>query len=235
MSRDTLLTRHTAGVSGREAPAAVTAYRAMHALILNNEWPPGFQVTEVEAAELFVMSRTPVREAFMLLERDGLVEIVSRRGLRVLPVSPDDMREIYQVVTSLEATAAELVASIKPSDADLASLEEATSAMTVALEADDLVAWAEADERFHSELLVLCGNSTLAAVVTNCWGRMHRVRMITLRMRPKPDRSTQEHRALVEALRRGDPQAAGTLHRAHRQLAGEELVALLERFGLRTL
>ncbi len=235
MSRDVLLARQATVSPTRELPAATTAYRAMHALILNNEWTPGFQVTEVEAAELFAMSRTPVREAFMLLERDGLVEVVPRRGLRVLPVSPDDMREIYQVVTSLEATAAELVASARPAQAELVSLDEATSAMAAALEADDLTAWAEADERFHSELLVLCGNGTLAAVVTNCWGRMHRARMITLRMRPKPVRSTQEHRALVEALRRGDPQAAGALHRAHRQLAGEELVALLERFGLKTL
>jgi DNA-binding GntR family transcriptional regulator len=59
--------------------------------------------------------------------------------------------------------------------------------------------------------------------------------MVTLRLRPKPVNSTREHRALVKAIKQGDPAAAGELQRVHRERAGVELVALLQRLGLTTL
>jgi DNA-binding GntR family transcriptional regulator len=114
-------------------------------------------------------------------------------------------------------------------------LDTATRQMAAALAADDLTAWAEADERFHAMLLDLCGNAKLKAVVVNFWDRAHRARMITLRMRPKPVASTREHAALVDAIRRRDPVAARELHRQHRERAGRELLGLLGQFGLHQL
>ena len=93
------------------------------------------------------MSRTPVREALIRLSNEGLVEVVPRHGMRVLPVSAADMDEIYRVIGSLEATAAEIIAERRPKAAELKPLEDATRAMDVALKADDLAAWAAADER----------------------------------------------------------------------------------------
>ncbi len=212
-----------------------TAYAAMRRHILANDWPPGFQATEQEAADILQMSRTPIREAMMRLQQDGLVSVVPRHGLRVLPVSPDDMREIYEILTSLEATAAGLVAARELGDADLAPLEAATTAMEGALAVDDLNAWAAADAEFHTRLLGLCGNRKLEAIVLNFFDRAHRARMITLKLRPRPTASTQEHVELLQALRRHDAVAAHDLHQAHRQRAGRELVALLRSLGLTQL
>ncbi len=206
-----------------------TAYRVIRQKILDNVWAPGTQALEGALALEFGMSRTPVREACIRLANEGLVEVVPRHGIRVLPVSPADMREIYEILTSLESMAAELVAKARPSAAELAPLEKASRDMEKALKRDDLDAWADADERFHRQLVQMCGNAKLAAVVFNYWDRAHRARMITLRMRPPPTHSTREHLAVVDAIRRGDAVAARELHRAHRERGSRELTEILQR------
>ena len=90
------------------------AYEQIRRRILDNAWPPGHRALEQEVALALGMSRTPVREALMRLQAEGLVEVIPRHGMRVLPVSPNDMREIYQILTALECMAAELLAQRKP-------------------------------------------------------------------------------------------------------------------------
>lgn len=208
------------------------AYRAIRQRILDNVWAPGHRALEGALALELGMSRTPVREALIRLANEGLVEVIPRHGMRVLPVSPADMREIYQILTSLESMAAALVALARPTAAELAPLEKASRDMEKALKRDDLDGWAEADERFHRHLVEMCGNARLAAIVFNYWDRAHRARMVTLRMRRPPVNSTREHLAIVEAIRRGDVDAAGTLFRLHRERASRELTDLLQRHRL---
>ena len=207
----------------------------MRARILDNEWPPGHQALEQALALELGVSRTPVREALIRLHNEGLIEVVPRHGMRVLPVSPVDMAEIYAILTSLESLAAELAARRRPSAPELAPLEAACREMEAALAADDLDAWARADERFHLQLVSLCGNRRLAEVVVNFWERAHRARMVTLRMRPRPTNSTREHRAVMKAIRAGDATAAGALHRAHRERGALELTEILKQFRLTSL
>jgi DNA-binding GntR family transcriptional regulator len=202
------------------------AYRTMRVKILDNEWAPGHRALEQELALELGVSRTPVREALIRLAQEGLVEVVPRHGMRVLPVSAADMNEIYQLLGSLEATAAEMVAQRKPAARDIAPLEAASRAMDAALKTGDLDAWAQADERFHRHLVELCGNRLLAATVYN------RARMFTLRLRPLPVHSTREHRDLVRALRKGDAAVAREIHRAHRERGRLELTSILERYKL---
>ncbi|KNZ32585.1 MAG: GntR family transcriptional regulator [Methylibium sp. NZG] len=208
------------------------AYGQIRRRILDNVWPPGHRALEQEVALALGMSRTPVREALVLLQNDGLVEVVPRHGMRVLPVSPVDMREIYEILTALECMAAELLARRHPSDAELAPLAQATEAMDAALQGDDLDAWAAADERFHAGLIELAGNRQLAATVWNYWDRAHRARMFSLRLRPKPVNSTREHRELLERLRAGDERGAAEVNRAHRARANRELLAIFEHYKL---
>ncbi len=211
------------------------AYQTMRRRILDNAWAPGYRALEQAIALELGMSRTPVREALIRLANEGLVEVVPRHGMRVLPVSAADMNEIYQVLGSLEATAAELVAARRPAAAEIAPLEAASRAMAEALKRGDLDAWAEADERFHRHLVELCGNRLLAATVNNFWDRAHRARMFTLRLRPLPVHSTREHRDLVRAIRKGDVGTAREIHRAHRDRGRRELTAILDRYRLPTL
>jgi DNA-binding GntR family transcriptional regulator len=211
------------------------AYRALRQRILDNAFPPGYQALEQTLADELGLSRTPVREALIRLQKEGLVDVVPRHGMRVLPVSPTDMKEIYEILSALEGMAAELLAKRRPADAELAPLERASRDMANALRADDLEAWADADERFHRQLIELAGNRLLVRSVLNFWDRVHRVRRLTLRLRPKPVNSTREHMALVERIRAGDPHGAHAVNRAHRERASRELVAILERYRLQHL
>lgn len=221
----------------REDRSSLTeeAFRRIKAEILQNRMPPGFQTTEVELAQRLGMSRTPVREAAIRLQDEGLVEIIPRRGMRVLPLSPADMRDIYQVLTCVESEAAAIVAAQGPSDEDLEPLRQATTDMERALEKGDLETWAEADQRYHVALLNLCENKRLAQVAFTHFDQAHRVRMFTLRLREPPVDSTREHREQVEALRSGNPAKIRRMYRAHRERAAKELMEILEKFRLHNL
>lgn len=212
-----------------------TAYRAIRERILDNVYPAGYRALEQEFADALGLSRTPVREALLKLAAEGLVEVVPRHGARVLPVSPDDMREIYQMLTALEPMAAEILARKKLPAADLKPLIEASRDMTAAVKANDLDAWAEADERYHRLLIALAGNRLLADTVQGLWDRAHRARMVTLRLRPMPVSSTAEHNAIVEAIRAGDAVLAARLYRAHRERGSNELLAILEKARINSL
>jgi DNA-binding GntR family transcriptional regulator len=211
------------------------AYQKMRHLILDNVWPPGHQALEQEVALNLGMSRTPVREALIRLANEGLVEVIPRHGMKVLAVSPTDMREIYEILTALESMAAELLARQAPDAERLQPLVQATDAMDAALARDDLEAWAAADEKFHFDLIELSGNRQLKQTVLNYWDRAHRARMFSLRLRPKPVTSTQEHRELLERLLAGDVDGAVLVNRNHRQRANRELLAIFERFRLQTM
>ena len=195
--------------------------------------PP--RLDERKLADELGVSRTPVREALIRLEKEGLVEIIPRRGMRVVPISTEDMREIYEVITCLEAKAAERLASRKPSAEELAPMIEAQEAMEDALDRGDLDAWAAADERFHRHLLELSGNRRLAQMAFAVFGQIHRARMVTLRMRPLSRQSNKDHRALIEAALAGDAETAYRVHYEHRRQAMEQLTDILKRHNLSQL
>lgn len=209
--------------------------RAIHALremIFAGELPAGSDHLESELATHLGMSRTPVREAALTLEGQGLLEMRPRKGVRILPVSPDDMREIYDVLTELESLAARLAALRRPSQEDLVPLATAITDMDEALAKSDLDGWADADERFHTELVRLGGNSRVETVVAMMSDQVRRARSITLHMRPPPSKSNEDHRHVFDAIKSGDADQAHAIHRAHRQAAKDLIVALLEKHKL---
>ena len=208
------------------------AYERLKDEIRTARMSPGFQAPEPDIALRLGMSRTPVREALIRLESEGLVEIIPRHGVRVLPIRPDDMREIYEVLSALEPEAAAGLAARKPSDDELRPMDEATADMEAALKNVDLDAWAEADNRFHLALLDLHGNRRLRAFVVALNDQVYRARMITLRMRATPHRSNDDHRDILKHLKKGDPEAARSAFREHRERAAAELVTILETYRL---
>ncbi len=231
-----LVSRNAINAVATKAPKPASrvdeAYATLRRRILDNVYPPGHQVLEGELADELGISRTPVREVMVRLAHEGLVEVVPRHGLRVLPVSATDMAEIYLVLTALESAAAELLASRRPSDAELKPMVDATRDMARALKADDLDAWASADARFHQQLIDLTGNRTLKDAVQRLGDRVHRARLFTLRLRPKPTNSTREHTQLLERIRAGDAPGAVQINREHRQRASRELLAIFEHYRL---
>lgn len=210
------------------------AYEALKEMILTAELPPGFVAIEKEMSERLGMSRTPIREALLRLEYEGMIAIFPRRGFQVSSTSSDDIREIFRVLSALEVTAAEQLAEkddIVRAEA-CAWLDAAVAAMTDALGEDDLDDWAAADSDFHRLLLDCCGNKRLKTIAETMWNQAHRVRLVTLRLRPKPSGSTDDHADLVDAIRRGDADAAREIHRAHRKKYMRMLMNLMDKYRL---
>jgi DNA-binding GntR family transcriptional regulator len=214
---------------------AERAYRAIKQRILSTHYPPGAQVMEQELAQDLGMSRTPVREALVRLEKEGLCHIVPRRGMRVRALSPEDMREIYELLCCLEAKAVEAIALQPGRAATVRRLAQAVERMEAALESDDLERWAVADDRFHHLIFEQCGNRRLRDLGLSLLEQARRVRMFTLRLRQKPIHSTADHRELIGLIEAGDARAARDLNWHHRVRAAQELIAILERYQLRHL
>lgn len=213
------------------------AYAALKQAIRDTVFAPGYQGSEQEIAVRLGMSRTPVHEAIIRLQEDGLVRVLSKRGVLICPLAPQDIREIYEVVIAVESMAAELLAALpetmRAAVAD--ELEAATAAMDAALARDDLPGWAEADDRFHRLLVERCGNGRLRRIAQTVTDQAHRARMLTLKLRAKPTGSAQAHRLIISAVRAGEAGEAHRCARAHRVAARDEIVPLIEHIGLRQL
>lgn len=213
-------------------PLSQVAYQTLREMILNNELLVGTQYLEKVLVEKLNISRTPVREACVRLEREGLIEIQPRHGIRVKPISPDDMREIYEILTALECQAVASLAEKGLDDSEISRLESATHRMQESLKINDLESWALGDEEFHHTLLDLTDNQRLKEVVLQFWGQAHRVRFATLHLRDTPFDSTKDHADVVEAIRKRDPKLASEVHRHHRVKGGRAMVSLLEKLKL---
>lgn len=209
------------------------AVDAIRELIFAGELPAGSDHLESELAAQLGMSRTPVREATLILESQGLLEVRPRKGVRISALSADDMREIYEVLTELESLAASLAAEAHYSEADLERLKASTREMEASLDANDREAWARADAAFHDELVRLGGNKRIQAIVSNFNDQVRRARAMTLHMRPMPYQSNEDHRALYEAIASGDSKAAREIHWRHRTEAKDMLIRLLDQLGVR--
>lgn len=213
------------------------AYETLKTAIRDNLFAPGYQGSEGEIAASLGMSRTPVHEAIIRLQEEGLVRVLPRRGVVILAISPDDMREIYEATIALEAASAGLLAS-KPEAMRAAIADEldgVNDSMQAALDADNLPAWAEADGRFHQLLVERTGNGRLARMAATMVDQSHRARMLTIRLRPKPVSSVLDHRAIVAAIRAGDAALARDCAQTHRAAARDMLLPLLAQLGMRHL
>ncbi len=208
------------------------AYQILKDEIRMNRMPPGYQAPEPELALRLGMSRSTIREALVRLEAERLVELIPRRGMRVLPLRANDMTEIYEILTALEPDAAARLAARKPSPDELVPMENAAADMEAALTRGNLDAWADADDRYHVALLDLHGNHRLRRVVAALNDQVHRARMVTLRLREPPVKSNEEHRVILDCIRKGDANAARQAFLAHRQRAAKELVGILVKSGI---
>lgn len=208
------------------------AIKTIKQLILENKLPAGSNHLESELAKQLGMSRTPIREATLILETQGLLEVRPRHGVKILTLSIDDMRQIYQILTALEGLAAELAAKKEHEQGEFAIAEKAIRDMDAALETDNREAWAEADEIFHGELIRLGGNRRIATIVETYNNQVRRARALTLYMRPSPTKSNDDHRRVLDAIKLREPEQARSIHTEHRIQAGELLISILEKHKL---
>ena len=208
------------------------AYDEIKRQIIENELSTSELVTIRQLGDQLGMSRTPIREALVRLEDEELIKLIPKHGMRVLPISANDMREIYWILMGLELVAIELIGEQKLLNKDFKVLSSLAKKMVKALNQDDLDKWSHADEEFHKQIVFLSGNSRLVNTVNSFRDQTHRARIITLRLRPKPVASSKEHLAVVEALKNGEIERAKTINRKQWERSRKQLTEILERFGI---
>ena len=207
---------------------AESAYAALKASILEGLLPPGHEAVEQVIADQLGMSRTPVHEAVLRLQHEGFLRVLPRRGVRVLPIDPDDLRQTYEVLIALEGAAAALLAARGAEAAEtLATMGDATAEMEAALGREDRAGWAAADDRFHRALLAGSGNPKLARLAETAADQAQRARSATAARRPEAVASAQEHAAILAALAEGNAEAARAAVAAHRIRASREILRAL--------
>jgi DNA-binding GntR family transcriptional regulator len=208
-------------------PARDRAYHELRYRILEGRLPPGTTLLETEVANLLSLSRTPVREALIRLEEEGLVEVRPRHGITVKALSIEEIQQIYEVFSALEVKAAQLTARRGISDADHDRLDGILSQMERATLRGDIEQWSELDDIFHSELVALCGNPRLQGMLRQLWDMQYRARIAIVKLRPLPVLSDAEHREILAAIRAGDEARTSLLHQRHRDRADTMLLSLL--------
>jgi DNA-binding GntR family transcriptional regulator len=144
-------------------------------------------------------------------------------------LSPEDLRERYEMMEGLEGVAVKL-ATERASDGLIDAIEAAIVDQERALEADDTTAWVAADARLHDLIVEGAANRQLSEWMRNVNGQMHRVRVFIAKLRRKPTQSTAEHREILAAMRARDAERARDLHMAHRARAAKEIIHILREF-----
>jgi DNA-binding GntR family transcriptional regulator len=160
------------------------------------------------------VSRTPIREAMTLLEQEGFVRTLPRRGIYVVRKTKREIVEIITVMAALESMAARLVALTAPDD-DIAELRRLMDAFHDGTDGERLEEYSDANIAFHQAIIRMSGCALLAELTENLFIHMRAIRKVTIHQDNRAARSIVDHMAIIEALERRDPDAAARLAREH--------------------
>jgi DNA-binding GntR family transcriptional regulator len=192
---------------------------ALRTAILANEIPVGSRLLESHVAATMGVSRAPVREAIRHLEQEGLVEIFPHRGAVVVGLPEAEIDAIYELRAVIEGRATASATTVV-GDAELARLEELIDEMSMVVKSREVEEIAELDLRFHG-LIVEWSGLTLLRHIWSSLDGLVRLRSYQALDRPGATaryfrkNAASSHRVIVDALRRGDPEAAAELARQH--------------------
>jgi DNA-binding GntR family transcriptional regulator len=176
------------------------------------------------ATELGV-SRTPVREALLRLAREGVLDADMGRGFRVPPLDAEEMRETGAILASMEGLALAMSTDI-PADR-LVQLSRID--LDLAATRGDPDRCIDLDEQWHRTLLQGCPNRRLLSMISTLWQVPRRYMRAYLNDARRVSLSTQHHARIIEALRRGDREAASRRFSHHWERGIEELNAWIAR------
>lgn len=189
-------------------------YVALRAAIIDNALSPGTRISEAEVALQYGTSRQPVREAFISLANEGLLEVRPQRGTFVAKISLASVMDARFVREAVEADIVKLLAQSPDAGlvADLRMQVERQTAL-IGGSARDFIA---ADEVFHRTLAEGAGKGKAWRIVVEMKAQMDRVRVLSSLHFPV-DRLINQHRAVVEAIAQADPDTAERAMRRHLQ------------------
>ncbi|GHC37210.1 GntR family transcriptional regulator [Streptomyces cinnamoneus] len=194
-------------VQVRRPPAAERVYAHVKDAVLQRRYEGGTLLTEGDLAEAVGVSRTPVREALLRLEAEGLLKLYPKKGALVLAVSAQEIADVVETRLLVEKHAAGKAVPAPPQL--IARLEELVEDMRRQAAAGDLAAVSLSDRAFHAEIVRNAGNRILSGLYEQL--RDRQLRMGVAVMQAHPDRIAKniaEHTEILEALRSGDAAAA---------------------------
>jgi DNA-binding GntR family transcriptional regulator len=217
---------HSPGQASAPAPALKDqAFAALRALILNGDLEAGSFISERQMVKRLGMSKTPIRVAFERLARDGFVEILPQRGVRVRGLSDDEVIDHYDLRIALETWVVRRAAE-RRTPAAVAALEERIAAQerlrrkvgraAKRTDAADVTTYIDEDAQFHATLATLAGNAEVERVLVNQRERLARI--VAQHIRNDPPlliSSIAEHREILEGVAAGDGERAAQAMELH--------------------
>lgn len=173
--------------------------------IIDGRLTPGADVNSVELAKRYSSSRTPVREALLTLQREGLVDIPARKRPRVAPVTLTQAREVYEVRASLHGLVSELIVQRRPS---LDVLHEWHAKLAKDAMAGDVDGYFWDNVAFRQAEAEAAGNAQLARTLSSLGLRTLQLRHVSLSLPGRLERSVNDHDRLLQAYADGDADLA---------------------------
>ena len=160
------------------------------------------------------MSRTPIREAMTLLEQEGFLRTVPRRGIFIVRKSKKQIIEIVEMWAAIESMAARL-ATLNASDEDIASLRTMFDEFSNDTPAEHINEYSEANIAFHQAIIALSGSHLMGKTIDNLFIHMRAIRRLTISQKDRATRSIADHMRIIEALEKRDTELAERLVRQH--------------------
>lgn len=207
--------------------AADRAYAHTKERILDGAYEEGQLIGEGEVSDAVGVSRTPVREAFLRLEAEGMLRLFPKRGALVVPISAADVEDVMETRLLIERFAVRRAIELELDLDD--RLMAAIAAQEEHAAAKDVVAFVDADREFHRIFVAATGNAIVLQMHDSLRDQQNRMGLAALsRSDDRIARILKEHRAIVKAVTKGEPVAAEALIEAHL----EETHRLLRRASL---
>ncbi|NED09946.1 GntR family transcriptional regulator [Streptomyces sp. SID9124] len=198
----------------KQPPAAERVYAHVKDAVLDRRYEGGTLLTEGGLAEAVGVSRTPVREALLRLEVEGLIKLYPKKGALVLAVSAQEIADVVETRLLVEEFAARKAVPASPQL--ISRLEGLLEEQRRFSEAGDLATVSVKDRCFHAEIVRHAGNEILSRLYDQL--RDRQLRMGVAVMEAHPDRiaaNIAEHSELLEAIRAGDAEGAAQVVRRH--------------------
>lgn len=194
-------------------------YETLKQNILNGNLAPETPLRQEELSDTLGVSRQPISHALVLLEREGLVAELGRKGKMVTKVDAQHLSDLYQVRAELDGLAAFLCA-LHPTAKLRTSLAALTKQGRAAIEKQSVEALLEADIAFHRALYDHSGNPEIGRVADNSWSHLVRAMHQVLNDKTIHESVWDDHERIAEAILAGDADRARELARSHANSSG---------------
>ena len=195
-------------------PLRDVVFHTLRRGIMQGDLKPGERLMEIKLANRLGVSRTPIREAIRMLELEGLVVMIPRKGAQVAEITEKDLKDVLEVRMGLEELAVKFACQ-RITEEQLDNLYHASRKFEEAVKREDLTELAQADVDFHDLIYKATGNERLVQLLNNIREQMYRYRVEYLKDEEMRGSLVREHDTLLENLRQRDLEGAKQVTQSH--------------------